>query len=643
MAAAANAQLVLTPDRPAKPLATALEINSDASLSFAAARADTAGFARAKSFSPDDGAPEAYWARVALQSVADVPTEWVLPLALHDVSAVLVREDGRMERHRTGRGVPLAERTFPVAQPVAIQVALGPRESAVLYLKVAEPRGSYATVSSPIPVEAKAFERSRRRSDLFQGLFAGVFLALAFYNLFLFWSFRDESFLYYVLFLLFSGLFWGVSTGHVFELFWPQTVAPYEALQFFALAGAAVMYIQFVRRFLDTRRTAPLPDQILRALLVLWVGCILLGALGVWNLAPDLAALTSIGILTTTFSAGIAAHRRGFAPARAYLFAAVAFLALGLAYIGLYLFSPTLQASIGRPMLQVSMLTEALLLALALSVRIRILTSDKAAADIAREKAEATAHALQETDALKTRLLGIAAHDLRSPLTGIVGFSEMIEIETPERPDVHDMTSAIRRGAQRMLHLIEDLLVTAALDGGRLRLNRRPTALAALVADVIDDYRSRADAKQQALSLHHEGGLALASVDPDRCRAIVENLVSNAIKYTPYGGTVRVELASGAEHVRIAVRDNGPGLSADDQNALFQRFRRLTPNPTGEEAASGLGLSIAQQLARLHGGRIEVESTLGEGSVFTFVLPKGEECPVAVAPEASCEPELQMA
>ncbi len=635
MAPAVQAQVRLDPAVTPDPLETHWKINENAALTFDEARAPSARFSTPTSPST----PEAFWARVTLESAASESTEWILPLAHAEVSATLVRADGRTEEHRTGRRVPLAQRSQPLAEPVAIAVELGPHERAVLYLRVSHPRNSYEISSWRVPQEARAFAQSQRRTNILQGLFIGALLAMLLYNLFLYASLQDRSYLYYVLFLAGNAVFWGATSGHLFELAWPSQVAPFAEVQFYGLILIGLGYALFVRRFLRTWETAPRHDLLLRLCFGAWLVILAMSVLGMWGTVEKLGALNTLLGLGVALSAGIHAYRRGFRPARAYLLAAIWFLLMAAVYVLLFFVAPDLQVAYGRPLLQVATLSEVILLSIALSVRIQVLTAGKAEAEAARQRAEASESAMQQTSALKTKLLGIAAHDLRSPLTGILGFADLIEEEATGQPDVQEMAGVIQRSAQRMLTLVEDLLVTSALDQGHLRLNLQPTDLAALTHATVSDHRPRAEAKNQTLTLDLAESAPLASIDPERCSAILDNLVSNAVKYTPSGGAIDVRFTAG-EAFRVAVRDTGPGLSEEDKAALFQPFQTLSPSPTGGEIASGLGLSIAREMAVLHGGRIDVETAEGQGSTFTLVLPLAEP---ASMPTAAPEAEPQMA
>jgi signal transduction histidine kinase len=247
----------------------------------------------------------------------------------------------------------------------------------------------------------------------------------------------------------------------------------------------------------------------------------------------------------------------------------------------------------------------------------------------AKERAErATLEADQqrriavEADALKTELLGIAAHDLRNPLQLVSGLSELMSQGLATGPKVAEFSLAVHEASRRMLEIVNSLLTTAALDRG-LELRPSYVNLVTLAATVLDEHGQRAAHKGQRLVLEAEEHCA-AVVDHDRIRQVVDNLVSNAIKFSPRGTDVHVVVRPHNGSVRLEVRDEGPGLTEEDMQRAFGRFARLSARPTGGEAATGLGLSIVKGLVELHGGRVWAESEgPGRGTAFIVELPSG--------------------
>ena len=241
---------------------------------------------------------------------------------------------------------------------------------------------------------------------------------------------------------------------------------------------------------------------------------------------------------------------------------------------------------------------------------------------------ETLRHALEE----KSRLLGMAAHDLKNPLFGIRALSEiLLETEALSEKSERKLT-LICESANETLHLIDDLLSTAA---GAVQNERDHEAvdLAVLTQWVVRSFEPQAERKEQALS-HAVATDEPCVVTGDRrkLREAVGNLVGNALKYSPPGEDVDVRVDRCNDVVQVAVSDDGPGLSERDQERMFAPFQRLSPEPTGGEGSSGLGLYIVKQIVDQHGGTIDVESAPGVGSTFVLALP-------AAVPEGPTVPE----
>ncbi len=248
---------------------------------------------------------------------------------------------------------------------------------------------------------------------------------------------------------------------------------------------------------------------------------------------------------------------------------------------------------------------------------------DLAAAN--RELAASNA-ALARAGQLKTELIELAAHDLRDPLNTIVLSAQTIRAESPPGATDPALVAGITDSAQRMSRLVENLLIETEHEVHEITLVRGPTDLPRLVAEVVNLHRTAATAKHLTLLFTADASALLAptaDVDEFRYRQIVENLVSNAIKYSPAHRNIWVTLALTAPtgH-RLTVRDEGPGLVASDQDRLFGKYQRLSARPTGGESSTGLGLSIVKHLVTLHGGTVRAESDgPGHGASFIVTLP----------------------
>ena len=233
---------------------------------------------------------------------------------------------------------------------------------------------------------------------------------------------------------------------------------------------------------------------------------------------------------------------------------------------------------------------------------------------------------LQQADAqrraaetLRRNMVADIAHELRTPLTVIQGNLQAIldgvyPLDLNEIETVHAETAMLSR-------LVTDLRELSLAEAGQLALNTTTRPLGPLVEGAAQRHAEMAAAKAIALDAEIAEGLPLVPLDPDRTTQVINNLLSNALRYTPLGGRVSVAVTGNPDGVRVTVRDSGPGIAAEDLPRVFDRFWRGEKSRAREKGGSGLGLAIARQWVEAMGGRIGVESRPGEGSAFWFSLP----------------------
>jgi two-component system sensor histidine kinase/response regulator len=237
-----------------------------------------------------------------------------------------------------------------------------------------------------------------------------------------------------------------------------------------------------------------------------------------------------------------------------------------------------------------------------------------------------TRQRLREMNDEKNEFMGIVAHDLRSPLGAIAGYAElMLEEPELERGEVETHLRRIREAATRMAEMIRNLLDANRIERGEMSPQLENVDLAQALTSVVEAYRARAGAKQQWLKFENQNGPVMAIADPTQVIQVLENLVSNAVKYSPPGREVLVRVGNRDCLARCEVQDQGPGLSADDQKKLFGKFARLSARPTGGEHATGLGLSIVKRMVEAMHGRVWCESAPGQGAKFIVTLPTPDE------------------
>ncbi|KWV58770.1 histidine kinase [Bradyrhizobium macuxiense] len=234
---------------------------------------------------------------------------------------------------------------------------------------------------------------------------------------------------------------------------------------------------------------------------------------------------------------------------------------------------------------------------------------------------------LQRANGFKNEILGTVAHDLKNPLGVILGRTEMLtELIGAGSPkeNVTAQVEHIRDATKRLTSMVDHLISDAMADAFDITIRREPVDVAALVNEVTEANLPSAVNKQQSIAVSGPQQF-VTMCDADRIREAIDNLVSNAIKYSPIGGKITVAVSHEGDNTVIRVADQGPGLSPEDLGRLFGRFQRLSAKPTAGESSTGLGLSIVKRIIDMHGGHVTAQSPgPGQGSTFTVTLPATE-------------------
>jgi PAS domain S-box-containing protein len=230
---------------------------------------------------------------------------------------------------------------------------------------------------------------------------------------------------------------------------------------------------------------------------------------------------------------------------------------------------------------------------------------------------------LRKLDRMKGEFIALVSHELRTPLTSIRGYLELL-LEDAELGELsqmqRDFLGVVDRNSERLMRLVEDLLLTAQAEAGSLQLAVTEVDLGELAAESVRGCAPAASARSIELVAVADGAPTVLG-DPTRLGQALDNLVSNALKFTPAGGRVEVRAFAHGEGARIEVADSGVGIPADEQAHLFGRFYRTERAHRNAVAGAGLGLSITKALVEAHGGRISFDSTEGRGTTFRVDLP----------------------
>ena len=230
---------------------------------------------------------------------------------------------------------------------------------------------------------------------------------------------------------------------------------------------------------------------------------------------------------------------------------------------------------------------------------------------------------LSKANAAKDRFLGMCAHDLRNPLSSIRGLAELLGENAigDITPEQREIVQTIHGASQSMLQLVNELLDVATIEAGHLKLDKVPTSVVEIVERSVHLSNIEAAKKNMRVELVAAVGDPMVEVDRNKMRQVVDNLISNAVKYSPKGSVITVQIHSDDLAAGFAVRDNGPGIPENERHKLFRDYGRLSTTPTGGEKATGLGLAICRKIVEAHQGTIGVNNLPGHGAEFFVSLP----------------------
>ena len=572
------------------------------------------------------------WVRFRVTNLVDVEN-WIVEYArLPDVFAVHYRNVDRQESWISERMAfaPFSSRPFE-HNWAALEMRLEPRTTYEVYLYLEVRAGRIAVL--PLTLFSNdALADHVRNESLLYGLYFGIVLVMALYNLFLYLSLRDRAYVYYVLAILGFAFWVAVYTGLDAQYLWPNNSWDLSRLHPTALAFAWFGLILFVREFLETRANAPRLDWLLRGLFVLFIGWPLASLLNRADLIPGLFELCVNLTLWVTFTiAGVKALMRGYRPATFFLLAWGGYMAAGtvcnLAWIGLVRFNDftaTAAFLMGHAI-------EVILLSLALADRINILRTEKEQQEFAAHEAERVSRETREQSERKSAFLASMAHELRTPLNAIKGFNNLVLRRSgdalPEQQ--RENLTKVDRASDHLLATINDLLDLSKIEAGRMDVtvttfDVRQTILSAceVVSPLV----------QPGVELRHDipDDIGQAHTDQQRLSQMLINLLSNAIKFTEVGSVTVSASAerengrgeSGRDSLVVTVSDTGRGIPESELPTLFDEYQQVRgQSESAVQRGTGLGLSITKRFVELLGGTIAVESEAGAGSTFTITLP----------------------
>ncbi|MBN2121117.1 MAG: PAS domain S-box protein [Candidatus Omnitrophica bacterium] len=229
----------------------------------------------------------------------------------------------------------------------------------------------------------------------------------------------------------------------------------------------------------------------------------------------------------------------------------------------------------------------------------------------------------KELDRMKSRFVSSVSHELRTPLVAVDKSISLLlsKAAGPVSSQQEEFLSIAKRNLKRLSTLINDLLDMSKLEAGKMRMNIEPCSIEEIINEAVEGFRSWVNTKSIIFNKNIQDGLPLISADSQRIIQILNNLIGNAIKFTPSNGQITVEARLDKEMVEVSVKDTGQGIPREDLAKIFDKFYQVSERVVTDITGTGLGLSISKEIVELHGGKIWVESDRGQGARFIFTLP----------------------
>lgn len=607
---------------------------------------DVRGQAAAGKFKPHDKATlnagysrSVFWLKIDLHYRPNDPAAqrtWLLELAyppLDHLDLYLPDAAGRYQLVRqTGDALPFASREIR-QNNYLFNLEFKPDQTQTVYLRLQ----SQGSIQAPVTLWSSTAYLEEQPVRLYVlGLIYGVLLGMLVYNLFIYLSVRDTSYLYYIFYIASFGLYQLSVNGAAVQYFWPENPWWANAATPFFIGCAGLFGSQFARSFLQTATYSRWLDRLLLTLVGFSALVVGLSLMTSYALALRLATALALTFTVVIFSAGIFAWLRGLRVARYFIIAWSAFLLGGIINTLMVLgYLPNVFLTMYSS--QIGSAIEVALLSLALADRINAMREQQAQTLFdAGQKLEVLNQQLAHSNKLKDEFLATLTHELRTPMNGVIGSLELMQTVEMD-PELEQYQQTAAGSARDMMRMVNGILTLTELQAGRLKAHPAAFSLRGVVEALRVQFEGNAASKSLDFKVDVAPGVQdRLHGDSAKLAQCLECLLDNAIKFTRVGGlALRVtgkSLTPERLALSFAVIDTGIGFTDLGEATLYQRFFQLDGSMTREYGGLGVGLAICRQLVELLGGHLTHRSEPGRGSRFQldveFEVPAVERPPV---------------
>ncbi|WXL25039.1 7TM diverse intracellular signaling domain-containing protein [Ectopseudomonas mendocina] len=569
-----------------------------------------------------------FWIRVDLtyqpQQLKGAQPWWLVLTypPLDDVRLYQVNPQGLVAlTEHTGDTLPYSSRMIKRPDYV-FELLLEPGQPQTLYLRI-ETQG---VLLAPLTLwSPKAYLEFFPKDAYALGALFGVLLVMTVYNLFIFISVRDISYLYYILYITSFGMYLLTLKGLATELLWPESPDWINVSMPFWISASCLFGAQFVRKFLHMSEHSIWADRFLILFMGVAVTVMVLSVTMDYRLPMILATYLTIIGTATAFCSGLLAWFNGMRVARYFIIAWSALLSgalisalMGVGIVPSNLF--TMNAS------QIGCAIEVSLLSLALADRINALKEEQARVHKESSlKLEGLNRELAASNLLKDQFLSTVTHELRTPMIGVLGSLELMQT-VPMDDELAQYHQTAHVSANTMMGMVNNIIHLTELQAGRLYPHREAYSLQGLIYGLRAKYQQHAAARGLQMTVNVDERLPdMLEGDARMVSQALSCLLDNALKFTHQGGvTLSFSLGAGTGSflpLLIDIEDSGVGFTPAEGAKLYEHFQQLDGSNTRAYGGLGIGLSICRQVLMLMGGEVSHESTPGQGTLFHIVLP----------------------
>lgn len=592
-----------------------------------------------------------YWFALQIENRIKSNIELFLEIGYLDFYEVYPVVDGAPANVIKGGGLrPAWELTYPNNSRLSIPLEIGESDTNLYLIKVTN-----SEFMTPVPIfnlfGSEGYEslKSPESAHLLQGIFHGVLWVMIIYNIFFAFIGRDKTYWYYALYMITISLYFLNISGYLTKYLYPDH-PEYGRYVWLIMQTATIFYIIFIRKFLDLQRIHPRWHKISRYLLYALIGFVVFKAsyFLIFKQYGILSYLSQVVLfLGVVFTGGLIyslIHTKN---------KLAQYFTIGSVALGVGLLSASIIAFSGRPFsreffssIQIGVVFEIIFFSIGLSYKMRESERDKIRAqedlvdqmkkneklqleyqyeleqkvverttqiEQQKEILEEQKYRLEEVNDEKNHLIGILAHDLRNPLTSALSMAQLLKSEEEDK-DKSEMGGVVVNSLKRMNDMIGKILDIKAIESQVIKFDKVIFDMGEESHRILEQFKGKA--KQKAIKVHEKLDESSVCVDKNYFVQIVENLISNAIKFSPAQTNIYISSLQVDGKSILEICDEGPGFSAEDKKKVFGKYQKLSARPTGNESSTGIGLSIVKKYVEAMDGTITLNSESGKGATF---------------------------